>query len=273
MSKISEGAGLLWPPPLANPQQTTIIALGDFQIPYEDKEAIAAVMDYIERVRPDKVVLLGDILDFPQLTTKYIKAQFSPEKLLANLAAAREYINYISGFTGEVIYIEGNHEARLLNYILEKAPELQALAAAGGPLHLASLLGPMPKLTYIEPYGEAWVYNSFVFKHGDSATKAGAAAKELADEGSSGMSGHTHRFQVATKTDRGGAHAWYSVGCLCYTEGPNKPPGYRMGAGRVRDQQQGFATIQFRDGIFNVYPTVITRGRFISPSGRLYSAD
>lgn len=246
-----------------------VVVLADEQIPYHDARALDLVYRYISDTKPDMVVELGDVLDLPQLTTKYLRRSAPPEQLMRDIAVAREHMVEIGRWTNRVVWTVGNHEQRLENYILECAPELQGLVAEGQPLSLASLF-EVPGLEVVGPYGEAFIHHSFVFTHG-SATGPRAAEKELAREGSSGMSGHVHRFSNACRTDRGGEHGWWTIGCLCHTRGARMPPGNINGANRVRDWQQGFATIYFtEDGQFNAYPTVIVEGKFISPNGEEY---
>jgi predicted phosphodiesterase len=245
-----------------------VVVLADLQIPFEDTNALAPVVRYLKHVRPDMIVLLGDILDFESLSTKFLRRQKDPEELLEQLATASAFCEMLDTMTNRLVFIEGNHELRLTTYIQERAPELSALAEGGRALTLPSLLD-VPGMEYYGPYGSAMVHRGFVFKHGDYAGKH-VAQKELLMEGSSGMSGHNHRFSTAMKTDRKGAHAWYSIGALCNIKGPDMPPGRHVGLNRLRDQQQGFAEILF-DSTFNVYPIVVTDGQFIAPNGQRYA--
>ena len=249
------------------------VIVSDWQIPYEDPAAVRALMQYIGSRPPDLIVVLGDFWDFPQLTTKFVRRHTEPGSLEADLLRGREYLIEMQTLAlgAPIIFIEGNHEERLRRYIEEQAPAIRDFLDTGGPLDLPTLIDPEDKvgMEYYGPYGEAWTYLSFVFKHGDH-TGPYAAHKELVAEGSSGMSGHTHRFEVAARTDRGGAHAWYSIGCMCYTKGLRMPPGTVEGRNRVRDWQQGFAEVVWDEGIFNVYPIIITSGSFIGPDGERY---
>ena len=51
----------------------TIVVVPDLQIPYHDKRAVQGVTNYIERTKPDQVVVLGDMLDFAYLSTKFLR--------------------------------------------------------------------------------------------------------------------------------------------------------------------------------------------------------
>lgn len=242
----------------------TIVVVPDLQIPYHDKRAVQGVTNYIERTKPDQVVVLGDMLDFAYLSTKFLRKATEPDQILKDIKTARDYLIQWGAHSKALHFIEGNHEARLANYILEKAPQLEALTPTG--FNVQDLLWIAPD-HYHGPYGTAYIHKSFVFKHGDYASRY-AAQRELEMEGSSGMSGHTHHFQSAFRTDRKGAHAWWSIGCLCNVKGKNIPPGVYEGTNRLLNWQQGFAVIKFWDRGFNVYPVVITNGHFVDPEGR-----
>lgn len=246
----------------------TAIVLGDTQIPYHDQSAIDVVLKKVREVQPEQIILIGDILDFPYLTTKFLRAAADPTQLLEDISTARGLILQlrIASPNSFVKYIEGNHEARLHNYVLECAPALEGLLGKGHPLNLRSLLDPDDDLihAYYEPYGAAYIYKSFVFKHGDY-TGPTAASKELMLEGSSGMSGHTHSVQSVHRTDRKGAHGWYSIGCLCHIGGSKAPPAKRQGPSVLQNWQQGFGIVHFGKGRrFNAYSPVITRGEIVA---------
>ena len=254
----------------------TIVVFNDLQRDYHDVQSLRAVEHYLEETQPDYLVYNGDIFDFPGLTDKFLRKPEDRFRLEHSLEKGREMFAYHRSLlpTAKFIYIKGNHEERLDNYIEARADELAFLLKDGRGLELGSLIdAPKHGIKMIGPYGEGWEYNGFLIKHGDTSIKY-ASEKELRDEGTSGMAGHNHRGGSFFKSNRGGAHAWYHNFCLCNLSGPNQPPGYKRGG--VRDWQQGFSVIHFdnptnhKRRIFNVYPVVITDHRFIAPSGIAY---
>lgn len=250
-----------------------IVIVADAQVPFHDQRTIDGIFHYIQDTHPTQAVNLGDWLDFPYFSTKFISRQTPIDEIQRDINIARGHLEFLVENTDdEVIMIEGNHEYRLEKLILERAPALEGfLEPDEGALTMAKILD-VPGVKYVGPYGEAYIHKSFVFKHGDRASKY-SAALELYDEHSSGMSGHVHKFQVYMHTDRSGAHGWYSIGCLCHIKGSKMPPGYRNGRDRSRNWQQGFAMAYFEDGLFNVYPIVCTNSKFISPEGILYGPN
>ena len=144
----------------------TVIFGADHQVPYQDRKAVKLSQRYIEDVRPDITIFGGDVLDFPNFTTKFLREQKSPEEVLKQLKVARGYLEHAVANSGRVIFIDGNHEERLRTYILERAPELTAFAKKDRPLTIGSLLG-VEGVEYLGPYGEAFIYHGFVFKPGE----------------------------------------------------------------------------------------------------------
>ena len=260
----------------------------DFQIPYHDEDALDIFLQYIEQEQPDKVILLGDILDLPQLTTKFVKeADLTSVKF--DIACLQRYVDEIQKHTGEIVYVFGNHEDRWRRYVLENARELIGFS----DITLQAQID-RPDIRYEEPWDTAYIHKSFHFKHGSRHNKY-VAANELHHEGSSGMSGHKHTAQSFAHTDRKGAHAWYIVPCLCITGGEDAPPGYESGRNSIRDWTQGFSTVMFADvpgkyheevdvemrritgyqeinSIFNVYTTIITNGACVTPDGAVLTS-
>jgi len=254
---------------------TKFVVLGDRQIPFHDTRAIRLARRVIEDFQPDYVVDLGDALDLPDLSTKYAP---KPEHKMQFKSALRIYREQTEKEieacpTAKRIWIAGNHEQRLEKYVSVKAEALWELLNDDGPLTLPKLVGIEDKVTYVQPYGEAWAYRwqgaEFLFKHGDRHNKF-ASSSELSDLHTNGISGHLHRIQMMMQQTYSSLHGWWSNGCLCNIEGQNCPPGYMSGTG-MRNWQQGLTTIIFSNErpLFSVSPWVIHRGKTIV-NGKVY---
>ena len=246
----------------------------DAQVPYHDPRVVSIIAQVISDMKPCYHIELGDRFDFHCITTKFLKKASPVDQLLRDRDTVRLQFAETMPHVEHTVYIEGNHEDRLLRYILSKAPELEAFTQDGEALDVKTFLG-IPEIEYVGPYGAAWILGgkkySLVCKHGDRVNKY-AAFSELDDEGSSGISGHTHRMQVFAHTDRSGSHAWYSMPCMCNIVGKNTPPGYKKGENSVRNWQQGFAIGYFDEDVFNIYPVVVTDGKCVTPDGKVYKA-
>ena len=238
--------------------------MNDLQIPYHDGAAITCVESVMHYLKPTHLVYLGDVFDFSGLTLKFQRDPAQRYQLRQELDMGEQMFWYHRSIVPNAhkVYVEGNHEARLRRYVVSLADELTAFTESNGVLSLPKLLHlDQIGVEYIGPYGASWEHNSFVFKHGDSIVQY-AAAKELAVEGSSGMSGHTHRGGSCYRTTRSGAHAWYENFCLCHVAGFKRPPATTATSGPY-NWQQGFSVVYFDGGIFNVVQVPITGGRCI----------
>lgn len=205
--------------------------LSDIHIPYHDEASVQSVMNFIKHKKPSEIILGGDIMDCYTIS-RYDKDPSRQFSIQDELDKTFKFINTVikSSPNSKITYIEGNHEARLIKY-LHKHPELYHLRE----LRIDRLLNLGTKgIKYVKDY----TLNSFLFKHGDFAPKY-SANKELDVEGTSGMSGHVHRIQEVTKTDRSGEHTWYSNGHLSDINHCD----YISGA---INWQQGFGYVTFR---------------------------
>jgi hypothetical protein len=244
----------------------TVVYRSDEQVPFHDKRSVRLVERYIADVQPDIVVFGGDLNDFTGLTTKFLRRREDKGNVAREIRQSRRLIMNVreAAPNARIVVMAGNHEERLVNYIRERADELEGLEE----LRWDRLLD-LPDVEFVPSYGDVFEYRGFIFKHGEAVVKY-AASKELVNEGNSGMSGHTHRAQSYAHTDRSGEHKWWSVGCLCNIKGPHQPPGFRKGSSVLQNWQQGFGVVRFAGRRFSAYSVVITGHQFISPEGRLY---
>ncbi|MEM4331453.1 MAG: metallophosphoesterase, partial [Candidatus Anstonellales archaeon] len=106
-----------------------IFLMGDLHIPYHDKKALLTALLYaVQEVKPDWLVILGDLLDFKGMSS-YLK-DIRERDLTKELIESAEILKTITElFAGveKIIYIEGNHEERLYSYIYKNAPELSGI--------------------------------------------------------------------------------------------------------------------------------------------------
>lgn len=210
--------------------------IGDIHVPYHDERALGLALDFISWWKPHRLYLIGDIIDFYQLS-RYDK---DPERLLGLQGEFDDTIQVLYRFRKAVgdkcriIYKEGNHEFRLVKYLWAH-PEIAGLKV----MQLGSLLS-FADLGIQEHYGYKdmlWLLpGKFLVEHGDMARKwSGYTARGMLEKrGVSGISGHTHRMGSNFLTNYGnGVHVWYENGCLCRLD-----PGFIHG---LPNWQQGFS--------------------------------
>lgn len=101
-------------------------------MPFHDT---AAVEHWIKRERPQRIVLLGDVLDLHALT-EHRKNREWTDRLDVELRAGRRWLQNLRTMAGarcDIVYIKGNHEDRWDRYVESKAPALRNLKSMSLP--------------------------------------------------------------------------------------------------------------------------------------------
>lgn len=201
----------------------TIYFIADLHIPYENKKKVNSVLEDIQNNQPDKIVLGGDMIDFYQIS-KFDKDPERIGKLQQELDKFYSFMRQLrSVYTGPIKYIIGNHETRLEKYLIRN-PGFYGLK-------ILSLNNLLKADEFNVDVVYEYMYRKFLFTHGHRTSKY-SAARELDDNGISGITGHVHRHQTYCKTDRRGQICWISAPCLIdetkqdYTSNPNWGYGY-----------------------------------------------
>jgi predicted phosphodiesterase len=213
-----------------------------------------------KHLRPDVIVLLGDMLDLAPFGKFRLKqglrgtTQRTLDDMQAKLARLRRENR------GAVIdWLAGNHEERLQNALTDALPEAATLQGFALP----ALLG-LDKLAvnYHGPYGSRVMYDNVIYTHGDKHAVWGGqtAAKYLARATThSFVFGHSHKAELAwRKTDDGEIFAM-CPGTICHVDG--RVPGTTL----YPDWTQGLALVENgQPELFRITPKgVWIRGRFV----------
>ncbi len=250
-----------------------------------DERALSVVRQAVRDIQPDKVIGVGDNLDLPNFSLKFVR---SP-------AFARDTQVAIDRFTlfggelrhdapgAEIVFIEGNHEKRLTLWAL------QCAAAAFGLKRGAALPEDWPVLSvpylcrmeehgieYLEGYpaNTYWLNERLRVVHGDKVKGRGSTAHlYLGDEDRvSTIFGHVHRIEKAMKTREAfsGPRTVLAecFGCLCRVDGavPSVRSGLKSNGqptGGTMNWQQGFGVVEYQpgDGLFTTESVPIFDGR------------
>lgn len=192
----------------------------------------------------DIVVNAGDNLDLPAFgshrsapgymtTTQNALTRVTEEAAMQRALAPDASIHWI----------EGNHEQRLTNFLIDKAPQVLGIRrvplpgeAQEDPVNSVPFLCRFEHydIDWVGPYpdGEVWVNDHLRFEHGRliSSTPGGTSPKYLKDGVSVGF-GHIHRSELVQETrhtPRGPrTHFAGSPGCLCRLD--SKVPSAKTG--------------------------------------------
>jgi predicted phosphodiesterase len=241
-----------------------------------DPVAIDFALSIIKAEKPDVVALNGDNTDFPE----FGKYRLSPMFALTTQAT----IDYLTVLCAQIrdiaphakiVWLEGNHEARLTNYILDNAKASFGIKRGNAPESWPVV--SIPFLCRFDEFGveylagypasNFWLNNRIKIIHGHKVASNGSTAhKYLATEKVSVVYGHIHRREWAERTrqDWDGAKtiAAISFGCLARVDGavPSTKGGIDLD-GRpitcVEDWQQGIGIIHFKEGEGPFHPEML----------------
>lgn len=210
--------------------------ISDLHVPYHDPFAWQLTLNIVKRVKPTKINIGGDALDFYQLSTfDKDPKQLQDGGLQENLDQWFQMVRQLQRAAPdecEYTFVPGNHEDRLRRY-LNRNPELYGLRAL-----------ELPALMRLEELGIKYYQDEIeiipgllVIKHGSVVRKdSGYSAKgELEREryAVSTITGHTHRLGTHYVTTRNRVVKAHENGCLCllnpeYVKNPNWQQGMTM---------------------------------------------
>lgn len=279
---VQPGPAIKLPPVKAKAKSSsdyqTCVILPDMQIGYfrnhngdleptHDEEALDISLAVIRSLNPDLIVMVGDNLDLPEfgkyrLSSAYaLTTQTSIDRattLCAQLRAAAP--------ESRIVWLSGNHEERLVNYVLDNAKSAFALKRGNTPGGWPVL--SIPYLCRFDdfnvefvpgyPAGQFWINQRLRVIHGTKVRSNGSTAHAyLSTEKTSVVYGHIHRREWAerSRSDWDGPKTIMaaSPGTLARCDGsvPSTKGGLDLD-GRpmtvVEDWQQGLAVINFEQG-------------------------
>jgi hypothetical protein len=272
-----------WKPPFKVPswhlksttQPRLVVICGDQQAPFHDQDLNTLFCEWLATNEPDQGVILGDFIDLPDLSRhpsdpeNHANAQ---ECLQSGYDLARAYVQ--SSVNTQWEYMPGNHDERIRQYLVAKAPRAYDLARVNTPtdpgnsVYSLSHLMRLDELdiNFVEPYGgyedcQVELSKNLAVRHGWVVRQgSGASAlKTLEQTGYSIIVGHTHRQSIVHHTvhdiDRNATTLLAAeAGCMCritsHRDGDNRRfPAYSV----MPDWQQGFCTASvYPDGKFRV---------------------
>jgi predicted phosphodiesterase len=193
----------------------TILVIPDLHFPYEVRRAVQSCVRFGEQLKPDRVVLIGDVVDF-YAVSRFDKNPLRKERLKDELHSAKEFFDYMqSTIPGKPKYdmLEGNHEDRLRKYLWRNAPEIADLGGTSVP----ELLGLASRGITWHPGTSPLHLGPLTLMHGNRIRKlGGATAKAISDEREQTIiCGHSHRQGWVPHTSAAGLRGGYEMGCLC----------------------------------------------------------
>lgn len=160
----------------------------DAHWPFADRGAWETMIHCARRLRPRRIVILGDFLDFFQVSSH----DKDPSRLTtveSDAAVAREALDQLDGLGAEEKhFLEGNHEKRLQKYIWKSASALM------GSVSVPQLLGLDERGWQFTPYHQHKRIDDVYVTHDTGHAGAWAHQRSAADFMGSVVIGHTHRI-------------------------------------------------------------------------------
>jgi hypothetical protein len=247
----------------------------DIQFPFVDEQALDVFYQILADAKPNNVVQLGDALDLTAYS-KYIGSEMYKDATQGALIQALDFFRTLRTLapSAKITYLEGNHELRLPNDILNNHKANWQLRPAddlrGDPLvSVPRMVGlASVDVEYLPGYpnNRYWVNDNLQIIHGDK-TGRNEGRKIINSEKISTIYGHTHRLnhEMQTVNFRDGAtyrHS-YGAGSLCRLDRhvPGKNTGYDLDGdpvgGHHENWQHGFLVITHDKSNFHVEQVVI----------------
>jgi predicted MPP superfamily phosphohydrolase len=254
----------------------TAIALNDLHCPFQDNAAVKAVLDFIKDLSPDIVFLLGDILDFADIShfcrnpLRSLSREEIEEAAAQSKDTGPDYVlqaamqrelneayKFLEGVRkaapkARIKYVFGNHEYRFYRFLMEKAPELFGLTRAGKDQRHKSVLSVDYLLRFddldidsvFSGMRESYIqWGAYLILGHFNVVRAhsGWTAKALVEQKNiSLVQSHTHRMGSFHKTAFNGYQlVGHENGCLCSLE-----PEYMVSP----NWQQGFSVLHKKCG-------------------------
>jgi len=229
-----------------------VAVLSDIHFPYQDNDALKAVLDDCLKEEVDAFYTNGDMLDFYSLS--FHEKDPSVMDVAMSLEMGQNFFKLLKTRfpKAQVYYVPGNHEIRLERYLRVKAPELLDMKE----FHLDILLKVAEIGVHYIPHSSKCYMGNLLVEHGDKMKGAGGVdpARTLFMRFKRDtLCGHFHRTKDhLAKIYDGTTIMTHSTGCLCELE-----PGYM----ELNEHNHGYALVHINNGKHKVENKKIFNGK------------
>lgn len=249
-----------------------IVVLSDTQMPFEDRKALKAVIEFVKEYQPDEVVHIGDVVDYPQPSrwNKGTAGEFEGSVFEDSAYTKKNLFEPLRAvYDGPVKVFEGNHDERPRVYLAKYAPAL----AESGAFNMEMLLDfdgfGIEKLPDFYDFAPGWTMtHGHKGKISLSRIAGNTALNAAKNFGTSVIMGHTHRLGIGRHTT---GYDGKVVKTLTGMEVGNlmnmKLAGYLKGG--TANWQQGFGLV-YVDGNYVRAETVPITNRKFTVDGNVF---
>lgn len=243
---------------------------GDEWESYHSREAMDIILKILIDHTFDEIIIDGDMLDMTEASRYAQKPEFAGtlQPAINELGLFLYQVRKLAP-DSKIVFLAGNHEARLQNNLIENFKFAYNLKAYGEELPLLSLRNilQMDKLGIecIEDYpkGTYWIGDKLRIVHGEFTS----VAKELSTGNTSTIMGHLHHVESQSRTvfykEGPQQITVHTIGCLC------KIDGTVPGVTSRPSWQQGFAVVEKFEDTMNVNHIQIYNGKCMY-TGKIY---
>ena len=233
------------------------LVLGDIHLPYHDRTTLELAVKEAKKRKACGILLNGDLLDSHEVSD-HDKDPRAP-RYVEEIEHGKDFLSWLRQQfpKAQIVLKEGNHEERLVRYIVKRAPALFGLEGT-----------TLPELLHTRDLGIEWVGGRRVIEvgklnvihgheyRGGVSTSVNPARGLYMKARSVALCGHWHRTGEHHDRDiRGKPEAAWSVGCAC-----DLSPQYAP----LNSWNHGFAFIHLgRSGWFEVENKRVYDGRVV----------
>lgn len=224
----------------------------DADIP--EHQSYTLLKRFAKEFKPDMVIDLGDLIDFPYLMriNKTKIRSMSGKRFKRDYEKANRDLDYWQDLCKTYVQLEGNHDYRP-DRAIDEEPMLEGMVEFAECLRLKER-----GIDFIRLEDQPYKLGKLNMIHGWKFNKW-FSGSNLETFGGNVVSGHCHRFQTSSRqvpNYNEEIQSW-GIGCLC-----EKQPDYKQG--EPTGHQNGFAICYMEpSGKFNLYPVNIVQNSFI----------
>lgn len=250
------------PHPQHEPMETTVgstletvLIVPDTHRPFHDRRAWALLLAVGRRIRPTRIVVLGDFADFYSVSA-HSRDPTRPAQLVEEIADVNTGLDELDALGAKhKHFVEGNHEFRLARYLQDHAPALVGSTSVPELFHLAD------RGWTFTPYRQHLAIGKLHVTHDVGQAGAYAYIRAGAAFESSVAIGHTHRLGVTYfGAATGESHVAATMGWL----GDREAADYMHRIRAMKDWHLGFGVVRIEpSGIAHLQPIPIVNYRAV----------
>jgi hypothetical protein len=241
-----------------NPEILRITAQPDTHMKNRDHGAVNAYLEFVEWYQPHIAIIGGDLMDADGIS-HWPSGSLEPKAFIPEVVETRQFLDQLQskvGPTGQILYIEGNHEDWIRQAMVAKMPEFfYGLAELGLMPDLKALLELDARGIQLFPVNEIVKIGKAHFTHG-LYTGPSAPKKHLDTVKGNIYYFHTHDVLTHHQPSISGYIESASLGCLCRLDAP-------FLKGKPNNWVHAFGVFEFqRNGNYSFYCPKIFNGSF-----------